>query len=67
MQKIGYGIIVSLYLVSFSIGKDIVAKTDMSVFEEPATKQETVLESIANGIADSIGMNDFFDSLSKGL
>lgn len=65
MQKIGYGILVSLYLVSFSIGKDIVSKSDMSAFEP--VKQENVLESIAHDIADSIGMNDFFDSLSRGL
>lgn len=65
MQKIGYGILVSIYLASFSIGKELISGADMSSFE--SAEQQNVLKSIANDVADSIGMNDFFDSLSRGL
>lgn len=65
MQKIGYGILVSIYLASFSIGKELISGADMSSFE--SAEQQNVLKSIANDVADGIGMNDFFDSLSRGL
>ena len=65
MQKIGYGILVSIYLASFSIGKELISGADMSSFK--TVEQQNVLKSIANDVADGIGMNDFFDSLSRGL
>lgn len=65
MEKIGYGILISIYLISFSIGKGILNSSDMSMFE--SNSNQNIIQSIADDIANVIGMNDFFDSLNKGL
>lgn len=66
MQKIGYAVLASIYLISFSIGRGIVDSVDASSMKAKASNQ-TIVKSLANDLSDAIGMNDFFDSLSVGL
>ena len=65
MEKVGYAFLVSMYLMSFTVGKGLSQKVDAPLAE--SISYEKILEKVASNIADAIGFNDFFDSLNKGL
>lgn len=66
MEKLGYVILISIYLISFSIGKSFLNNGELASRVESVSNQH-ILESVAKDVANAIGMDDFFDALSKGL
>lgn len=68
MEKLGYVILISIYLISFSIGKNFLNNNSNNAFSRiESISNQRVLESVAKDVANAIGMDDFFDALSKGL
>lgn len=66
MEKLGYVILISIYFISFSIGKNFLNNEEITSKLE-STSDQSIVESIAKDVANSIGMDDFFDALNKGL
>lgn len=65
MEKIGYVLLLSMYLLSFTVGKNIL--NGDSMFESKA--QTTISQSIPSpqDVIKEIGLDMFFDELTRGL
>lgn len=69
-MKLGYIFLIAIYTssfaVSFTISKDVFYSQEKQYisFQE---KHKRMIDSIANSVADSIGMTDFFEELNKGM
>ena len=66
LDKIGYLILLFIYTFGFSIGKNLFDESGISSKLESHTN-ESIVHSLANGLMDSMGMNNFFDELRNGL
>lgn len=67
-MKLGHIFLILIYASSFVVGitisKDIVYPENNQV---QAMSISRISNSIANSVADSIGMNEFFRQLNKGM
>ena len=57
----------SSFAVSTTISKDVFYTTETTQHVSFQEKQKRMAESIANSIADKIGMTAFFEELNKGM
>lgn len=67
MEKLGYVILISIYFISFSIGKSFSGNDDLAFLKVESISNKYVLESMAKDAIDAVGMDDFFYYLNKGL
>lgn len=67
MEKLGYVILISIYLISFSIGKSFLNSNGEVLSGIESISNQRILESVAKDVANAIGMDDFFYALNKGL
>lgn len=65
MEKIGYIILISAYLLVFPLAGGLSEKFDKSLSE--SISQESLVEKIASDLSNTIGLDSFFNSLNRGL
>lgn len=65
MEKIGYIVLISVYLLVFPLAGGLHEKFDNSLSK--SISQESLIEKIASDVSKAIGMDSFFNSLSRGI
>lgn len=65
MEKIGYVILISAYLLVFPLAGGLSEKFDKTLNE--SISQESLVEKIASDFYKAIGFDSFFDSLNRGF
>ena len=65
MEKIGYILLISVYLLIFPLSGGLHERFDDSLSK--STPQESLVEKIASDVSKAIGMDSFFNSLSRGI
>lgn len=65
MDKIGYAVLISAYLLVFPLAGVLSERLDEPLVE--SMSQESLVEKIASDLSKAIGVDSFFDSLSRGL
>lgn len=65
MEKLGYLLLISMYLISFTVGKTILNENQLVQSKVEYYSSQSVKST--NDFIGSIGLDNFFEELTKGL
>lgn len=65
MEKLGYVILISMYFVSFTIGKNLSTNLDGKMLDN--IRHERLIEDVSSAVARAIGMDALLNSIADEL